>query len=837
MRNTRGELVAICLIIMMAAAIFSVNETVAQYNYVKEGLQILDQRKRPEWGRGWCVPTSAAISFGWFAEHGYPKFLPDFNGNGKMDEDDKYELANKLGKDYMKTRPNGGTKITDKVKGIKDYIGSKSCSNTFTVTHYTGNSTKPVPFADLKRELEKCEDVLVGTPGHVMVAWAVNNTQNPDGTYNVGFIDPWRKEKYNTTMTSDGRFNWPPGKRTYIYDLVVISPKPPEIIDPIDRIDGPTYACVVEGQTYVICGSGWEDNEVYVENGVVHGVPSGTVYNTTGTVYAFANGTTIIANGAYFPVAGSVYLINGAYRQWEEVEIGAQEKFGPRLDRLLIQMYALADAEFEALELGNIDIVDTPLTEYWVERWSSAPFNESIVLSWYGTGWKAYRKQYTGGTGGVPVSPDDGENKYRGLPWKGIVNQTEFGVDSWGTFLNAYPEGFEVGDGQFMTIRYGVTDFTLERLNPIYSASYLEWRVLEKIYETTMKYDPYTLEIESWLAKHFEVGQYLYKGKLCSKVVLTLRPDATWSDGTPVTVNDFYFTFVELDNILANRGWPSPWWTEKVDDVLSFKIFGPYNFEVLFDGSYPVLDAIGSVPILPEHIWRPIVEIGDPTGFAPDPNLIGSGPWRFVEHVPSVSVLLVANAPGYYQYCPVHVNVHADGYKTKIDPVWPNTQAQVNLTITLCNLWLNQYEGGFLVVDKYLYIDYEPLLYNPDILLYVLPGGVIVPEEELIAVNLAKCFHVVKVAVHVKGPPMIDDAQPNPWICQWINVTLPILITIKEDVNEDCKVEGKDNALVAKAYDTCPGDPRWIANADINNDYQVEGKDVAWIAKYYGKWL
>ncbi|MGB9778164.1 MAG: dockerin type I domain-containing protein, partial [Candidatus Bathyarchaeales archaeon] len=76
--------------------------------------------------------------------------------------------------------------------------------------------------------------------------------------------------------------------------------------------------------------------------------------------------------------------------------------------------------------------------------------------------------------------------------------------------------------------------------------------------------------------------------------------------------------------------------------------------------------------------------------------------------------------------------------------------------------------------------------------------------------------------------PGETDTADNNYINGIVTVTIP------GDINGDFKCEGKDNALVAKAYDTQPGNQRWIANADINNDNRVEGKDVAIIAKYYG---
>jgi len=72
------------------------------------------------------------------------------------------------------------------------------------------------------------------------------------------------------------------------------------------------------------------------------------------------------------------------------------------------------------------------------------------------------------------------------------------------------------------------------------------------------------------------------------------------------------------------------------------------------------------------------------------------------------------------------------------------------------------------------------------------------------------------------------DVNDNALIDGWVVVTMP------GDVNGDFRCEGKDNAAVAKAYDTDPSKPLWNPNADINGDRRVEGKDNAIVAKYYG---
>jgi parallel beta-helix repeat protein len=61
-----------------------------------------------------------------------------------------------------------------------------------------------------------------------------------------------------------------------------------------------------------------------------------------------------------------------------------------------------------------------------------------------------------------------------------------------------------------------------------------------------------------------------------------------------------------------------------------------------------------------------------------------------------------------------------------------------------------------------------------------------------------------------------------------------VTVTILGDVNGDFKCEGKDIAIIAKAYGSLIGQPAYVPNADINNDGKIDGKDIAVAAKYYG---
>lgn len=322
------------------------------------------------------------------------------------------------------------------------------------------------------------------------------------------------------------------------------------------------------------------------------------------------------------------------------------EKFGPRADKLLIQLYSSAESEWEALARGEIDMTDWPLTEPYYDLFTSPPLNETIKVIQYGPGlFKAMSRRYVGAT--------PGEANYTGSPWLGVVNMDGVGIDNFWSFLNMHPEGYECGDGENMTIRLGSIG-VVTSLNPIYATDAGTGidRALGSQWPRLCEPNPNTLEDIPWLVENFTVGTYVHPVYgTCTKIKLTLRTDATWTDGIPITIADVYFTFVELRKLLSARGLPPPSWYNNIKNILDFRITDPYNFEILLNALDPAaVPPILENIILPKHIWKPIVQTGDPTTFAPDPNMISSGPYRMQElgggGAGGGYVVLVANAPG-----------------------------------------------------------------------------------------------------------------------------------------------------------------------------------------------
>jgi len=506
----------------------------------------------------------------------------------------------------------------------------------------------------------------------------------------------------------------------------------------------------------------------------------------------------------------------------------------------------------------------------WAAQRRFAEIAASIPV-WAGSGFKAVNRHYTGGTAATPVTPDDGENQYRGQYWMGIVNKPGEGIDNFWSFLNMHPFGYERGHDENLTIRWGFKVRKLYSLNPIFAEWIWDWKVLSLSYESLLACNPNDrTEFIPWLASNYEIGTYEHPvyGE-CTKVRFTLRPDATWHDGTPITVADVYFTWVELCQILHTRGLPCPgetWipgigpWPEMTID---FKIIDPYNFEMLFyEKDIWVLSWISSRVILPKHIWKPIAETGPVTDFAPDPNLIGSGPYRITEYVEGSHILLVANKPGstvqtnllgstpvtspkgYWRYHPAACNLTIDGVTlAKVDYyAQPHT---VNLTM------VNLYHSESITTDIRVSFTFQNgttvnHVYFDVMLNSTNHSGSSWTTSETIFI---KGRVTVNCSIQIKQPAKLAGTYSYTYVF-WSTVHQDIAgSTLYDELDfethpykeglpsPDTKIDIIDIAITAIAFGTAPGYERWKDGiGDVNHDYNIDILDVTTIAKKYG-WI
>jgi ABC-type transport system substrate-binding protein len=318
--------------------------------------------------------------------------------------------------------------------------------------------------------------------------------------------------------------------------------------------------------------------------------------------------------------------------------------------------------------------------------------------------YKAHSVKYVGD--GATVGPED---KYEGKNWTSIINQVGFGTNSWWTFLNAHPEPDEYGDGSYMTIRYGwKTKGYPQHLNPLYAEWYWDHEVLNKIYDSLGFRDPYDLSTwKPWLVKRWQEGTWVnpQTGETLTKVTLTLRTDIKWSDGVPFSMADVIFTLVESTPMLLAKGFAPPWYYANVESIMSWTVIDACNLELLLSAKsvFAVGWILGGEYIIPKHIWKPIIESGNPAVFKPDPNVVGTGPFKFVSHAPDVSVVLEKN-PLFFKRYPKDVNVHTDVWLQKLNLADP---AVKHMPVTLV------VKDENLIMEHYVFRGTTPLGGNP----------------------------------------------------------------------------------------------------------------------------
>lgn len=144
------------------------------------------------------------------------------------------------------------------------------------------------------------------------------------------------------------------------------------------------------------------------------------------------------------------------------------------------------------------------------------------------------------------------------------------------------------------------------------------------LYETPFIFDPFTQELEPWLA---ERGDWVSD----TEYELTLRDGITWSDGQPMTSEDVVFT-IELGQI------PEVPYSTLFDYLASVEAVDErttrFTFSDRRQGEF--IDFIAGRQIVPAHIWSqvPPEEIMTASNDAGDltDTPVGSGPYLFHSH-------------------------------------------------------------------------------------------------------------------------------------------------------------------------------------------------------------
>ncbi len=446
------------------------------------------------------------------------------------------------------------------------------------------------------------------------------------------------------------------------------------------------------------------------------------------------------------------------------------------------------------------------------------------------SGNKAFYKTNTGGNPGDASEGEEWENSF--------VNKLGYGIDNSWTFMNMHTSDTSYGGG--MVIDWGFKVPEIKMLNPVYASWLFDWNVLGQIYESLLVRSPSDLgELLPWIAKDYHIGTYTHAtyGE-CTKVVFTLRDDVVWSDGTPLTVADVHFTFVELWEIISRRGLPHPWFRSPIVDFL---IIDAFSFEVLLDvKSYWGVGWVGSNIILPKHIWKPIAETGDPQANMPDPTLTGSGPWKFVEYNKEVRYILLDSNPKFHRFLPLNTDASINPENRYIF----TPEAGSPIIVTLENLCRR---GCIDCLDVNIRIRHPNG--TDEIHQYV---NLTINQDEELSMTFPITWEYGMYRIYISST--MHASSDDQWYLYSCSRSR-VYVTIKEDIvgssyyddvelpsypykgqlpTPDFKVDIKDLAIAAKAFGSYPSHERWDPRVDINDDYKVDIKDLATFARKFG---
>lgn len=172
--------------------------------------------------------------------------------------------------------------------------------------------------------------------------------------------------------------------------------------------------------------------------------------------------------------------------------------------------------------------------------------------------------------------------------------------------------------------------------------------IVFRLYDFIVDYNVLTLEWEPKLVESWEISE---DGLTAT---FKVRRDLKWSDGTPITADDFVWS---IETVYKNEKIEGSWMDairvgegycvyEKVDDN-TFKIVTPTLYADILN--------LANIPIVPKHILEPIINqkgieaLNSHWGVDTDvTTVVGNGPFTLSEYVPNQRIILTKN-PYYWR--------------------------------------------------------------------------------------------------------------------------------------------------------------------------------------------
>jgi peptide/nickel transport system substrate-binding protein len=196
----------------------------------------------------------------------------------------------------------------------------------------------------------------------------------------------------------------------------------------------------------------------------------------------------------------------------------------------------------------------------------------------------------------------------------------------------------DYAEGDWLVQAFGNS---LKTITPLVSSDVYASNVQRFVLESLLTRDPETLEWQGLLAESWQVSDDGLR------FTFTLRPNITFSDGTPLTAEDVAFTY----RFIMDPRIKAPRERAYYEKMASVTADGPRSVEFIFKEPYfDSLTLAGGMSIMAKHFYEPYLQ--EPERFNQSKGLLlGSGPYRLVDPknwTPDKGVIELERNPRYW---------------------------------------------------------------------------------------------------------------------------------------------------------------------------------------------